>query len=546
MNLIDANWIPVRRNNGLQDWISPLQIGDPDIVALDAARADFNGALAQFLIGLLQTTTPVDSQSEWEGWLESPPDEKILAGWFGPVFDAFNLGGDGPRFMQDLTLTSEMAEAKPLSALLIEAPGENALKLNTDHFIKRDLVNGLCLDCVACALFVLQSSAPAGGAGHRTSLRGGGPLTTLVIDNVENSRTLWRDLWLNIREKSRFLSQGGDASKSAPMFSFPWLSEITSLQEEKGEFHPQQGHPAHVFWAMPRRIRLMLNDCAGGNCDICGRASAKVVSQYLTKNYGLNYKGAWNHPLSPYYESKPDEWLPLHPQPGGYGYKHWLPWVFGGSSNGESQRAASVVTDFLTYRHRKGQFRLWAFGYDMDKMKARCWYEATLPLYGIAEHDKRSQSIIQAVIAQWIESATLVALYLRDTVKTAWFSPHAEMRGDLSYIDAAFYSCTEPEFYRLLRSLLDELRNAEDDPVLSGLREQWRKQLVDVAMHIFDEKIVGSSPIERQNPKRIAEAHKALIGKLYGDKLKQSVGLSVTNAEKSKKSAKSSRKPKEA
>jgi CRISPR system Cascade subunit CasA len=31
------------------------------------------------------------------------------------------------------------------------------------------------------------------------------------------------------------------------------------------------------------------------------------------------------------------------------------------------------------------QFRLWAFGYDMDNMKARCWYEAQMPLYEIEE-----------------------------------------------------------------------------------------------------------------------------------------------------------------
>jgi CRISPR system Cascade subunit CasA len=52
MNLIDSSWIPVRRASGSRSWVTPWQItddidGDP-IVALDAARPDFNGALMQF------------------------------------------------------------------------------------------------------------------------------------------------------------------------------------------------------------------------------------------------------------------------------------------------------------------------------------------------------------------------------------------------------------------------------------------------------------------------------------------------------------------
>ena len=73
MNLLDEAWIPVRRKNGAQDWIAPWQISEPDIVALDARRPDFNGALVQFLIGLVQTTTLMNSHAEWQQWYDEPP-----------------------------------------------------------------------------------------------------------------------------------------------------------------------------------------------------------------------------------------------------------------------------------------------------------------------------------------------------------------------------------------------------------------------------------------------------------------------------------------
>ncbi|MFZ5757721.1 MAG: type I-E CRISPR-associated protein Cse1/CasA [Pseudomonadota bacterium] len=535
MNLIDECWIPVRRADGTQGRISPLMIGDPDVVALDAVRADFNGALAQFLIGLLQTTTPMNDMSTWKDLLASPPGRDVLDAWFSPVRDAFVLDGDGPRFMQDLTL-SMAEEPTPVSALLLETPGEQSLKFNKDHFVKRDTVNGLCIECAAMALLTMQINAPAGGAGHRTSLRGGGPLTTLVISADEGARTLWKDLWLNVRQRSVFLGQGGDPAKVDAKFTFPWLADIARLQPEKGEFSPLQGHPAHVFWAMPRRIRLDFSSGESGFCDLCGAHSSNLVARYVTRNYGLNYKGAWNHPLSPYYESKPGEWLPLHPQPGGYGYRHWLPWVLGSSRQGKSQRPASVVSDFLTHHHRTGQFRLWAFGYDMDNMKARCWYESTLPIFGLASCDEDRQRQVQNIAGQWVEGAGLVALWLRDAVKTAWFGS-GEVRGDLSHVDAMFFSHTEPAFYTLLARLIDQARVAELDAELSllELREQWHQVLTTAARHLFDESLVGVAGAVDNNPRRLADAHKALMSRLRGDMLRETLGLAAPGSGKSKK-----------
>lgn len=552
MNLLEEPWMPVRRRDGSREWIAPHQISDPNIVAFDADRPDFNGALAQFAIGLLQTTTPMYSPMAWKQLFANPPDAATLQSWFAPVMAVFEFDGEGARFMQDRTLVSPKKGAdkggdvggdEEFQQLLIECAGEGEkIKNNTDLFVKRQKDRfGVCLACGASALYTLQSSAPGGGRGYLVSVRGGGPLTTLLL--CGESESLWRDLWLNVCEREPFLQQTGDRDKSDLHFTYPWLGDIRKLQpagiaavyfegekgkpkpteDQKPKVQPIQLHPAHVFWAMPRRIRLDFEAILEGECSICRRWSERLVRKYVTKNYGLNYKGVWDHPLTPYYETN-DGWLPLHPQPDGFGYRHWLAWVLGLSTNNKKQRPARVVEYFLEHRRRQlpGQLRLWAFGYDMDKMKARCWYDSTLPLYGLADCEREAQRRIESEVGVWLAGAELAVSFLRGAIKDAWFSSDA--RGDFSAVDASFWNRTEPDFYRQLQRLIENVR---DDSGFDAapVREVWHRLLVKTATDLFDNEFVGTGAIERQNPNRAAKAFQQLGRNLRGPKMRQALGL---------------------
>lgn len=540
MNLLDEAWIPIRRSNGEQDWITPFQITESTVVALDARRPDFNGALIQFLIGLVQTTTPMDSDIEWKQWNEQPPSAEDLKKWIEPVREAFVFDGDGARFMQDFDLRTEGGKDKDfnsISAILIEAPGENTLKENKDHFIKRNSVKALCLHCSATGLFTLQTNAPSGGAGHNTSIRGGGPLTTLVIAGGVHS--LWQTIWLNIKKRSDFLAANGDATKTAIEYSFPWVKEMKTLQTEGGQLTPIQVHPAHNFWGTPRRIRLDLDHVSSGDCDCCGRQSVVLVDRYITKAKGFNYKGGWSHSLSPYYENKPGEMLPLHPQPSGIGYKHWLAWSLGLQGNKKNVQPASIVSYVLESQRLKGkQCRLYAFGYDMDNMKARCWYESTLPLYGLSDKNKDELNKVQREIQRWLEAVDLAAFYLRGAVKSSWFGDGVDARGDYSFIDASFWSQTENGFYQLLRALIEQARDEDEDIIFTPLREQWRDLLIKTAIRLFDADLVGAAPIAQQNPRRTAEAYNRLCVNLRGNELKETLKLPTAKTEKKIKKSK--------
>ena len=245
--------------------------------------------------------------------------------------------------------------------------------------------------------------------------------------------------------------------------------------------------------------------------------------------------------MSPYYENKPGEMLALHPQPGGIGYKHWLSWVLGLHGGKKNIQPASIVSTVLESRRipKNQSARILAFGYDMDNMKARCWYESTLPLCGLSEKNTEGKNLIQREVTRWIEAADHAAFLLRSAVKTAWFGDNAEARGDFSFIDGSFWSRTEGDFYQHLRVLIEQARDEENAPVLMPIREQWRSTLIKVSESLFDAELVGAAPVEYQNPCRTAEAHNRLRASLRGDKLKEILKLPVDKTgKKTKKSTK--------
>ncbi len=503
-NLINEPWIPVTRRSGRRETIAPWQLTtgyevDP-ITGLDAPRADFNGALIQFLIGLVQTALPPDRGKDWRRRLRSPPSPEELRAAFEPFAYAFDLDGEGARFLQDLTLSE--GEPNPVDRLLMEMPGEQTLKKNTDHFLKRGTVQRCCLPCTAMALLTLQTNAPSGGRGHRTSLRGGGPLTTLIL-----GRTLWETVWLNVLEAGD-LAGLGNAGCTGDADAFPWLAPTRT--SAKGEVTTSlDTHPLQVYWGMPRRIRLQIVETETAEaCDICGAESGRTVTTYLTKDGGVNYKGGWRHPLTPYARMKTgEELLPRHGQPGGVTYRNWLGLV---QSHPERGVPARVVTVFREDRYADVtdlDARIWAFGYDMDNMKARCWYEGTMPLLHVeAEGGLRER--FEAEVARWIRAAELVVSSTRSCIRQAWYDdPKNAPSGDLSFIDARFWQETEADFFGRQRGILAAVRAGSD---LSGIRLEWLKVLRDEALSLFDE-YSQAAQIGVADPRRIALAHRDLL-----------------------------------
>ena len=314
---IDA-WMPVRRPSGSAA-IRPAELTasvstDP-VLAPDWPRPDFRFATLEMLAGLLATACPPADEDAWFDWWEEPPTPETLDAALESVAGAFVLDGNGPRFLQDAE--ELVATSEPVERLLIEAPGASTTSKNTDLLVKRGRIAALGRPTAAMALYTFQSWAPAGGAGNRTGLRGGGPLVTMVAPQAK--RTLWHLVWANV-------PVGKPAAPADFPHIFPWLAPTVLSNGGRG-VTPAEAHPLQAWWGMPRRIRLDFAETDPPTpCDITGRPDSVRVTGWRQRPNGANYL-AWGgrHPLTPHFRLKPgEELLPVHPQPGGIGYRHWL------------------------------------------------------------------------------------------------------------------------------------------------------------------------------------------------------------------------------
>ncbi|PIK71840.1 type I-E CRISPR-associated protein Cse1/CasA [Methylobacterium frigidaeris] len=492
-SLLTEAWIPVLRANGKPDVIRPAAITDDieksPVVAPAWGRADFDAATREFWIGLLAAACGARAgEDEWPAWFDAPPSPAELDAAFGPLARAFVLDGDGPRFGQDVE--DFAGEAVPVSQLLIEAPGANTVRRNLDHFVRRGGVETLSRAGAAMALFTLQTYAPSGGAGHRVSVRGGGPLTTLLIPGASPSpgqdrRTapvpLWRSLWLAVPRP--------EDGPVVPERVFPWL--VPTRVSDKGRTTTRDDvDPLQAFWGMPRRIRLVLEaNPEGRPCDLTGRVDPVVVRSYRTRPHGTSYAG-FAHPLSPHYSTKEGEpWLPVHGQPGRIGYRHWVGLVVGDDEDKTARKAAAAVHDGLKrllnhddFKARLGT-RLIAAGYDMDNMKARDFVESEMPLHLVGETEFRSYD---HTVRRMVRGAFDAEFILRVSLKQALA---LEKGGLLDLGRGRFWERTEAAFGRRLGGLAEALPQAGltgDIPHRPTL-EQWLGVLQRSTITVFDE-----------------------------------------------------------
>lgn len=415
---------------------------------------------------MLQTACPPEDDEAWENIWDEGFDEADLQQSLQNLSPAFHFGPEKPAFLQDFSTLA--VDNSSIAGLLIDAPGGNTQKLNKDHFIKRASYQRFCPHCTAMALYTVQTNSPAGGAGFRVSMRGGGPMTTLMAPQ-DDGQPLWRKLWLNVLPDETSIDSG-----QYPLI-FPWLAETRSSESPKNITTPENAHPLQAYWGMPRRLEIDFTHTETGNCDLCGEFHSALLTQILSKNYGVQYDG-WRHPLSPYRQALKDDgasWIPLKGQPGGLVYKDWLGLVVKTADKFNRTVPASVVRNISGVKTR-----LWCFGFDMDNAKARCWYEHRLPVSALSRLDAEYlERNLQLAGQLAINSLSL----LKTALKEAWFEMPSEAKGNYSAIDLAFWQQTEPAFRQLWQQLTET-----PDTLQPQAREALRCWMTDLQHYIFD------------------------------------------------------------
>ncbi len=483
-------WIPFQRRSGRVVWSTLSALteaidSDDPIIAIGSGRSDFDGALAEFLIGMLTVALAPADDEDWARRYHAPPTPVELQAAFDALPGAFQLIGDGPRFLQDATASDFAHESVgDVEQLLIEAAGDQTIRNNADLFVKRDRFPALGPAAAAIALLTLQSYAPAGGRGHRTSLRGGGPLTTLADPRrpdhargiASHQQPLWQLVWANVRT-TRELEKLPGAALREPALTFPWLS-VTRTSEKDRATTPGDGNPCQMYFAMPRRVRLEVG--AAGQCAMTGSYVPFTIIGYRARPFGVKYEG-WFHALSPYYESK-DQWLPVHGQPGGIGWRDWYAYTLQSPVSTtkpaatvlafENRRAALLGLDSLEVR---------AFGYDMDNMKARSWVNGTMPAFAV--RDEQRQRVMTSLAVQCTSLVDLLSSLLSGCIKRAQFASPDDVKGDLSQGRAALWAETESAFYEVLRATASRLQL--DEAMITATLRDFYNNAATIARSVF-------------------------------------------------------------
>lgn len=460
LNLISDPWIPVIMSDGTRRVIAPWQIADSAVLRLDWPRPDLNIGCLELLIGLVRLADPPADAEEWEA--RQAPDPRRLRERLAPFAPAFELMGHGPRFLQERTALA--GAENPVDMLFIDSAGAQTIKYNADLMVWRARYAGLEAGLAAMALYTLQAFAPAGGAGNRTSMRGGGPMVTLVAP--QDQAGLWPLIWANVPD-------GAPGTAEA----LPWMRPTRT--SEKGEqVFPGQVHPVEAFFGMPRRLRLV------GDGRITG---------VIQRPYGTNYAG-WDHPLTPYFRLRLDsEWLPKHPRAGVFGYRHWLGVVVAKDHDtGLARRAETLRAWFERSGDRPA--RVIVAGWAMENMKPREFILSTPPLRPLSPE-------AEAALEGMIGAAEQFSLALRAALAPVLAEGEAR-----EAVREEFYARTQAAFETTLAA-----------PTATGAAEAWRDTCRAAAMALFEARALpGLGDRDTKAAAAIVQAHRHLAGAFNG------------------------------
>ena len=280
-------------------------------------------------------------------------------------------------------------------------------------------------------------------------------------------------------------------------------------------------------------------------CDLCGEPTTLPCTGFVTRPYGINYMGAWLHPLTPRYVDTKGQYLPVHPQPGGISYRHFGQLT---QSSDRGQPPTVVHAHLQSKPRRQGmQTRLWSFGYDMDNMKARGYVEAYMPTECIpadAELRKSFTVAVDRMLAGADEMGRALCARVVEAVDKDKTASHGTDKVLGATIAGALWRATEVDFYAHLgkvRTALEAGLGGQD--VTVEAETSWFELLGETTRNLF-ETLTDLDALVQIDPRRASEAASRLRGAIWAITKKFGGGGTNTAAAPDKgKSKGKSKKP---
>ena len=281
MNLLKDKWIPIQYQ-GTFKHISLKELLTEDAnCQISLPRDDMELACLQLLVSLTQVLFIPEGKPQLRERIQQPITElKYIDAIEGKV-DWFELDHPEQPFMQVREVkAAELTDMAKLYAGLTGA--------TSSAFVNEpDLASRLCGTCTTIGLFNQASNCPSFGGGFKASLRGGSPVTTLVM-----GRDLRQTLWLNVLSKESLTSV------------MPWYEETFNEKpnwvqlvkaKEQVEAH-KTGLVRGLFW-QPAHIELVKGEEVS-ECDCCGQQDV-LYTGFKKEKFVYDFNGVWPHPHGP-------------------------------------------------------------------------------------------------------------------------------------------------------------------------------------------------------------------------------------------------------
>lgn len=282
MNLLEDAWIPVRADGGagtfrLLTYRELLcNAGDWQI---SLPRDDLELACLQLLVCMTQVMFLPEDDRALRARLAEPLSPNDFSASVAPCREWFDLDHPTQPFMQSRGVKS--AEDTPIQKLLIGLPEGN----NHAFFNEAGEVRNLSGPLAAIALFNQASNSPSFGGGFKGSLRGGAPITTLVV-----GKTLRETIWRNVLTRPRI----AERQINMPGFDQDQPTWVKPIKEKETIHWNEIGLMRGLFW-QPARVQLVKAE-VNMPCDVLSGVAVPVYTAFRKEKFNFTVEGVWPHP----------------------------------------------------------------------------------------------------------------------------------------------------------------------------------------------------------------------------------------------------------
>ncbi len=283
MNLLTDPWIPVREEGVFRHLrLRELLCSEGDR-RLSLPRDDMEMTALQMIVCLVQVIFMPADADELKMHIASPMDEADYDTAVEPFVEWFDLVHPDHPFMQVRGVKAQHITG--IQKLFVGLPeGSGHTFFNTASEVTK-----ACASCTAIAIFNQASNSPSFGGGFKEGLRGGTPVTTLVVGD-----SLRETIWFNVLNKEYIVTL------------LPWIHDVKDMPVwvqpiESGKDIPVYdiGLLRGLFW---QPVHVELDSSYGmGRCDVCASKELSLYGGFKKEKFRFNVIGIWPHPHSPRY-----------------------------------------------------------------------------------------------------------------------------------------------------------------------------------------------------------------------------------------------------